>query len=157
LKKQSVANSASPKPLENLTFFLDRQLGRHKMAAILRAADLQVEIHDDHFAQDATDEEWLRVVGEKKWIVVTRDERIRYRAAAREVIRRAKVQMFVLVAHGSLHRNVGRDFFESATEHSSRRSGAESAVYREDLARWESCRDRLTFASRSIAAFFYCF
>jgi hypothetical protein len=72
------------------------------MAGILRAAGLQVEIHDDHFAQDAKDEEWLVVAGEKRWIVITRDERIRYRAAARQVIRRAKVRMLVLVAHGNL-------------------------------------------------------
>ena len=72
------------------------------MAGILRSADLHVEIHDDHFAQDATDEEWLRVAGDKDWIVVTRDERIQYRAAARQVIRRAKVRMFVLVARGNL-------------------------------------------------------
>lgn len=71
------------------------------MAGILRAANLSVEIHDHHFAQDAKDEEWLKVAGEKEWIVVTRDERIRYRAAARQVIRRAKVRVFVLVAHGN--------------------------------------------------------
>ena len=72
------------------------------MAGILRAAGLHIEIHDDHFTQDAKDEEWLQVAGEKGWIVITRDERIRYRAAARQVIRRAKVRMFVLVAHGNL-------------------------------------------------------
>jgi hypothetical protein len=55
LKKRSVANSASPKPPEELTFFLDRQLGRYKMAGILRAAGLEVEVHDDHLPQNATD------------------------------------------------------------------------------------------------------
>jgi hypothetical protein len=44
LKKRSVANSISRKPPEEeLIFFLDRQLGRHKMAGILRAAALNVE------------------------------------------------------------------------------------------------------------------
>jgi hypothetical protein len=72
------------------------------MSGILRDADLKVEIHDDHFAQDAPDEEWLMVAGQKGWIVITRDERIRYRAAARQAIRRAKVRMFVIVARGDL-------------------------------------------------------
>jgi hypothetical protein len=72
------------------------------MAGILRDAGLRVEIHDDHFAQDAKDEEWLMVVGQRQWVVVTRDERIRYRAAGRQAIRRAKVRMFVLVARGNL-------------------------------------------------------
>lgn len=40
-------NSASLKPLEELTFFLDRQFGRHKMEDILRAAGLNVIVHDD--------------------------------------------------------------------------------------------------------------
>jgi hypothetical protein len=114
LKKQSVANSASPKPLEELTFFLDRQLGRHKMAGRLRAAGLKVEIHDDHFAQDAKDEEWLAIIGQRRWIVITRDERIRYRAAARQSIRRAKVRMFVLVARGDLRIEALADIFLKA-------------------------------------------
>ena len=64
LKKRSVANSASPKPLEEqLTFFLDRQLGRHKMAAILHAAGLKMKVHDDHLRQDATEPEWLTLAG----------------------------------------------------------------------------------------------
>jgi hypothetical protein len=73
LKKRSVANSASPKPPEELTFFLDRQLGRYKMAGVLRKAGLNVEIHDDHFSQNAKDPEWLTAAGKKKWIVVTTD------------------------------------------------------------------------------------
>src|SRR5438552_16316604 len=103
LKKRSAANSASPKPLEEqLTFFLDRQLGRHKMAGILRAAGLQVEVHDDHLPQNATDPEWLTLAGKNGWIVVTRDERIRYRVAEKQAIRRAKVRAFVLAAQGNL-------------------------------------------------------
>lgn len=103
LKKRSVANSVSPKPLEEeLVFFLDRQLGRHTIAGILRAAGLKIEVHDDHFRQDAIDPEWLTAVGEKNWIVVTRDERIRYRVAEKQAIRRAKVRTFVLTAQGNL-------------------------------------------------------
>ena len=45
------------------------------MAGWLCEARLNVEIHDDHFAPDAKDEEWLTVVGRKEWIVITRDER----------------------------------------------------------------------------------
>src|SRR4029077_8380423 len=62
-------------------FFLDRQLGRYKMAGALRKAGLKIEIYDDHFAQNAEDPEWLTACGKKNWIVVTRDERIRYRVA----------------------------------------------------------------------------
>ncbi|CAN5421244.1 hypothetical protein BH20VER3_BH20VER3_05500 [soil metagenome] len=72
------------------------------MAAILRAAGLDVLVHDDHFVQNATDQEWLTAAGKKKWIVITRDERIRYRTAERQALRRAKVRAFVLAAQGDL-------------------------------------------------------
>jgi uncharacterized protein with PIN domain len=114
LKKRSVANLASPKPLEELTFFLDRQLGRHKMAGILRAAGLKIEVHDDHFPQNAKDTEWLMVAGKNQWVVVTRDERIRYRAAEQQAIRRAKVRAFVLVVRGDFRVEVLAEVFLKA-------------------------------------------
>jgi predicted nuclease of predicted toxin-antitoxin system len=114
LKKRSVANSASPKPPEEFTFFLDRQLGRYKMADALRKAGLSVEIHDDHFPQNAQDPEWLKEAGKKNWIVVTRDERIRYRVAERQAIRRAKVRAFVLAAQGDLRAEMLAEIFLKA-------------------------------------------
>lgn len=72
------------------------------MAAILRAAELQVVVHDHHFAQDAPDTEWLTAAGKNNWIVITRDERIRYRIAEKQALRRAKVRAFVLAAKGDL-------------------------------------------------------
>lgn len=84
------------------------------MAAVLRAADLHVEVHDDHFRQDALDPEWLTAVGEKNWIVVTRDERIRYRVAEKQAIRRAKVRAFVLAAQGDLRAEMlAQNFLEA--------------------------------------------
>jgi len=84
------------------------------MARILRAAALNVEVHDDHFPQDALDPEWLRAVGERNWIVVTRDERIRYRVAEKQAIRRAKVRAFVLAAQGNLRAEMLAEIFLKA-------------------------------------------
>ena len=114
MKKRSVANSTSPKPPEELTFFLDRQLGRYKIAGALRKAGLNIEIHDDHFAQNAEDPEWLTTCGKRNWIVVTRDERIRYRVAERQAIRRAKVRAFVLAAQGDLRAEMLAEIFLNA-------------------------------------------
>ena len=72
------------------------------MAGLLRNAGLKVEVHDDHFVQNAPDPEWLTAAGKNGWIVVTRDERIRYREAEKQAIRRAKVRAFVLAARGDL-------------------------------------------------------
>jgi uncharacterized protein with PIN domain len=84
------------------------------MAGTLRKAGLKIEIHDDHFAPDAKDEEWLSVAGQNQWIVITRDERIRYRTAAKQAIRRAKVRAFVLTAQGDLRAETLADNFVKA-------------------------------------------
>jgi hypothetical protein len=84
------------------------------MAAILRAAGLHVLIHDEHFPQDAPDPVWLAEAGRNDWIVITRDERIRYRYAERQAIRRARVRAFVLAAHGDLRAEVLAKIFLKA-------------------------------------------
>jgi predicted nuclease of predicted toxin-antitoxin system len=84
------------------------------MAGLLRVAGLKVEIHDDHFAQNALDPEWLTAAGKNNWIVVTRDERIRYRAAEKQAIRRAKVRAFVLAAQGDLRAEMLAEIFLKA-------------------------------------------
>ena len=58
--------------------FIDRSLGRGMVEA-LRRAGAAVESHDQHFAQDAPDEEWLEHAGRQGWIVITKDRKIRYR------------------------------------------------------------------------------
>lgn len=59
-------------------FFTDRDLGK-RFPEILSAAGLQVERHADHFAPDASDEEWLALVGSRGWVAVSHDRRIRYK------------------------------------------------------------------------------
>lgn len=59
---------------------------------------MQVAIHDDHFAPDALDEDWLREAGQRSWVVRTKDRGIRYRGPALAAIRLSAVRMFVLTA-----------------------------------------------------------
>jgi uncharacterized protein with PIN domain len=84
------------------------------MAGILRAAGLNVLVHDDHFAQNAPDPEWLTAAGDNGWIIITRDERIRYRIAEKQAIRRAKARAFVLAAHGDLRAEFLAEIFLKA-------------------------------------------
>jgi predicted nuclease of predicted toxin-antitoxin system len=84
--------------LTPLTFFLDRNLGKQTIAAALRQAGVDVQIHDDPFRQDATDVEWLREVGRHGWIVLTKDKGIRHRSHERVALLQAGVRAFVLVA-----------------------------------------------------------
>ena len=81
-----------------LVFFVDRSLGKHTIAEALRQAGVEVQIHDDHFPQNATDETWLREVGRRGWIVLTKDTWIRRRSNERTALMRAGVRAFVLIA-----------------------------------------------------------
>ena len=85
-------------PLKTTVFFIDRSVGKKSIAEPLLGAGLNVELHDDHFAQDAPDEEWLTEVGLRRWCVITRDDRIRYRRIEAQAVRSAKVAMFVIVS-----------------------------------------------------------
>jgi predicted nuclease of predicted toxin-antitoxin system len=84
--------------IDPFIFFVDRSLGKHTIADALRQAGVAVEIHDDHFSQNATDETWLREVGRRGWIVLTKDTWIRRRSHERAALIHARVRAFVLVA-----------------------------------------------------------
>jgi len=94
-KKRSAANSGSTPPDIARVFFIDRSLGQKIIAERLRQSGVHVEIHDDHFPQNALDEDWLLEVGKREWIVLTKDDRIRYRPAALEAYRRNNVRVFI--------------------------------------------------------------
>lgn len=61
------------------------------MSDALRSAGEAVEIHDDHFAVDATDQTWLADVGAKSWVVLSKDDRIRRNPVEREALLAAGV------------------------------------------------------------------
>jgi hypothetical protein len=59
---------------------------------------LQVEPHKKWFRHDTPDEEWLPVVGEKKWIVLMRDLRIGTRLIELNALLSGRVKAFALVS-----------------------------------------------------------
>jgi predicted nuclease of predicted toxin-antitoxin system len=88
--------SSNSKLLKSPVFFLDRSLGRKKVAHALRQVGAQVETHEDHFSANAKDEQWLGEVGQKGWVVLTKDRHIRYRAPEVAALMTAGVAAFVL-------------------------------------------------------------
>ena len=46
------------------------------VSSALREAGAIVELHTDHFAQDAPDPEWLPVVGQRGWVILTKDSKL---------------------------------------------------------------------------------
>lgn len=55
-----------------------------------------VHAHDDLFAQDVDDEVWLKEAARRGWVVLTRDDRIRYRPGEQRAIIEAGVACFCL-------------------------------------------------------------
>jgi hypothetical protein len=83
---------------EAVIFFIDRCLGRDKVPRALREAGAIVEIHDDHFPPNIRDEDWLIEVGNRQWVVLTKDERMGYRTSQLLSIAQANVKLFVLAS-----------------------------------------------------------
>lgn len=94
-KKRSVASFNS---LPEFTFYIDRNLGSHSVPEAMRNAGHSVQIHDDHLAPDAPDEDWIALCGRKKWIAITQDKNIRYRASEIDAIRRNRAVVIVVRA-----------------------------------------------------------
>ena len=69
---------------ERPEFFLDRSLGK-KTASGLREAGYVVHLVADHYPNDA-DEDWIAEGCSRGWILLTKDKRIRYRAAVLEAL-----------------------------------------------------------------------
>ncbi|MGH7390363.1 MAG: hypothetical protein ACREM3_13035 [Candidatus Rokuibacteriota bacterium] len=66
----------------------------------MRQAGAQIEAHAEHFRDDAPDDEWLHAVGQRGWVVITKDKAIRHRGTEIEALKRAGVAAFVLTAKG---------------------------------------------------------
>ena len=80
----------------SVVFFTDRDLGL-KFPAVLKQGGMQVERHDDHFAHDASDEEWLAGVSAKGWVAVTHDSRIRYKPNELRAVVEHRAALLVVV------------------------------------------------------------
>jgi hypothetical protein len=52
--------------------------------------------HDDVFAGDTDDEVWLRQAGHERWVVLMKDDRIRYRPGEQRAVIESGVACFCL-------------------------------------------------------------
>ena len=79
------------------TLFFDRSIGR-RIPEALRSVGIPVGVkyHDEHFSQDAKDDEWLPEVGMQGWAVIGQDKRYHRNATERLAIVRYNVGVFYL-------------------------------------------------------------
>jgi hypothetical protein len=81
----------------DVTLFLDRALDFDTLYNALVQAGVPVVRHRDAFADDALDRDWLPVVGERGWVVLTKDKAMQHSEIERAAIQNARVPVFILV------------------------------------------------------------
>ena len=60
----------------------------------LKALGARVQMHRDHFKEDADDVDWLPVIARREWVVLSKDQ---YNWLERQSIKNAKGRAFLLV------------------------------------------------------------
>jgi uncharacterized protein with PIN domain len=98
---------------DNLAFFVDRSLGKEPLISRLRQLGWTVRAHDDFFESSADDTAWLEYCGRQGLIVLTKDEKIRYRPAEKAMLIEHNCRCFVLTA-GTISSRQIADTFERA-------------------------------------------
>lgn len=95
-KKQSVGSRERPLSLpEDFVVYLDENL--HNCKPILEALTengVKHERHGQYFDPGTEDTEWLPFVGEKGWLLLTKDKRIRFNELEKNAVLRYKVREF---------------------------------------------------------------
>jgi len=70
--------------------FVDRSLGRLKVAVLLRAEGFRLVTLAEHDGMPADerveDEDWLQLAGTRRWLAVMKDDRIRYKPSERAAL-----------------------------------------------------------------------
>lgn len=94
-KSRRPSGASSRSRPEMPVFFLNRNLGKHTIAARFRNEGIKTEVHDYHFQPDAPDKEWIEPVGREGWVAVTRGKNIRHRAAEINAIRKYSSRVIV--------------------------------------------------------------
>ncbi|MEK6397838.1 MAG: hypothetical protein V4734_07110, partial [Terriglobus sp.] len=79
----------------DFVIFLDENHCNNKH--ILKALDaegVRVERLLAHFSSGTRDQDWLPFIGQQRWILVTTDQKIRYRVLERNALQLNQVRMF---------------------------------------------------------------
>lgn len=80
----------------SVVYFTDRDLGL-QFPKVLHDAGFAVERHRDHFAPDASDEEWLAFVGARGWVALTHNSRIHYTPNEKHAVISHGVRLLVII------------------------------------------------------------
>ncbi len=92
------------------------------------ACGATVERLTGHFPKGTPDEKWLAEAGRKRWVVLTRDKRIRYRQLERLALHEAGVRAFVFTGGNVTIKDTGA-ILASALKHMSKIAHADPGPF----------------------------
>lgn len=81
---------------KSIIFFIDRCLECNSVIEAFRNAGITIEVHKDHFPNDAQDVDWLPEVGRRGWVILTKDSKISKNPIERNAVARTGIKMFTL-------------------------------------------------------------
>jgi predicted nuclease of predicted toxin-antitoxin system len=101
-KKRFAASSPSTaEPPEHFEFFIDECVAMRQVAEVVRDAGHVAHVQGEAtFGTGTPDVEWLPKIGERDWILITKDKNIRKREIELRALRQSGVRAFVITAGG---------------------------------------------------------
>jgi hypothetical protein len=82
--------------LAEYTFFSDEDLGTKIFPVPLRDAGVRVEALTNHFPAGTNDVDWIPVVAQREWVVLTHDRNMRYNTPERNSIMQSRLRVIVI-------------------------------------------------------------
>lgn len=99
-----------------IIFFIDRCLGKRLIPEAFQSSGIAVEIHDDHFSEDAIDVDWLPEIGKRGWVVLTKDAKISKNHLERMAVTNAGISMFILASQNLSGKKMADIFLGAVTK-----------------------------------------
>jgi predicted nuclease of predicted toxin-antitoxin system len=96
------------------TYFIDRALGK-SVGKALQDLGVKVEFHKNHFLPNSPDIEWLTVVSQKDWIILTKDTNIGRNILEIQAMAYSNAKVFTLIS-ANLNSATMIDIFEKTIE-----------------------------------------
>ena len=99
---------------DSVVFFTDECLGR-RVPRRLQEAGLTVQLYLDSFKPAVPDIDWLPVVSQADWVVLTKDEMIGRRVSEQAVIAQCNARVFVMASTGINTQVVAEGFIKASS------------------------------------------
>jgi hypothetical protein len=90
-----LSTSNTSKQPEEPIYFVDRTHGRKKLPALLTKVGMKVEVHCNHFAPEAPDDEWIPKCAANGWVIITGDKAIETDPINAKAVEESAAKVFV--------------------------------------------------------------